>query len=107
MPAPSSVPGRAPVAADLDVDVCIVGAGFTGLWTAYYLSGLAPQWSILVLDAEHVGFGASGRNGGWVSALWPVGPATIAAESGSDAARSLVAALPKTRSGKILRKTMR
>ncbi|MFZ2514599.1 MAG: FAD-dependent oxidoreductase, partial [Candidatus Lutibacillus vidarii] len=96
MPAPSSVPGRAPVAADLDVDVCIVGAGFTGLWTAYYLSGLAPQWSILVLDAEHVGFGASGRNGGWVSALWPVGPATIAAESGADAARSLVAALQDT-----------
>ena len=96
MPSPSSVPGRAPVAADLDVDVCIVGAGFTGLWTAYYLSGLAPQWSILVLDAEHVGFGASGRNGGWVSALWPVGPATIAAECGADAARSLVAALQDT-----------
>lgn len=96
MPAPSSVHGRAPVAADLDVDVCIVGAGFTGLWTAYYLSALAPQWSILVVDAEHVGFGASGRNGGWVSALWPVGPATIAAESGADAARSLVAALQHT-----------
>lgn len=47
-------------------DVVIVGAGFTGLWTAYYLGVLAPHLEILVVEAERVGFGASGRNGGWV-----------------------------------------
>lgn len=48
-------------------DVVIVGAGFTGLWTAYYLMQQAPDLSIIVLDANFVGFGASGRNGGWCS----------------------------------------
>jgi len=47
------------------VDVAIIGAGFTGLWTAYYLKKQSPEISITVLEAETVGFGASGRNGGW------------------------------------------
>lgn len=48
------------------VDVVIVGAGFTGLWTAYYLAENRPELTIAVLEAETVGHGASGRNGGWV-----------------------------------------
>ncbi len=52
-------------------DVVIVGAGFTGLWTAYYLSIADPALRIAVLEAEVAGFGASGRNGGWCSALFP------------------------------------
>jgi glycine/D-amino acid oxidase-like deaminating enzyme len=75
------------------VDVCIVGAGYTGLWTAYYLLEADPSLSVLVLEAEHVGFGASGRNGGWVSALYPVGPGMLAANHGESAARSQYAAL--------------
>jgi glycine/D-amino acid oxidase-like deaminating enzyme len=75
------------------VDVCIVGAGYTGLWTAYYLLEADPSLSVLVLEAEHVGFGASGRNGGWVSALYPVGPGTLAASHGESAARDQYAAL--------------
>lgn len=51
---------------DLTVDVCIIGAGYTGLWTAYYLKRQAPHLSIAVLDAHFAGFGASGRNGGWL-----------------------------------------
>ncbi|WP_148253676.1 NAD(P)/FAD-dependent oxidoreductase [Aidingimonas lacisalsi] len=47
-------------------DVAIVGAGFTGLWSAYYLKTLAPHLEIAVIEAERVGHGASGRNGGWV-----------------------------------------
>jgi glycine/D-amino acid oxidase-like deaminating enzyme len=50
----------------LEVDVCVVGGGFTGLWTAYELRRAEPGLSVAVLEAEHVGFGASGRNGGWV-----------------------------------------
>lgn len=69
-----------------DVDVAIVGAGFTGLWTAYYLQQADPTLSIALLEAEVAGFGASGRNGGWCSALYPVSVTTLAAEVGRDAA---------------------
>lgn len=48
-------------------DVCIVGAGYTGLWTAYYLKKAAPQLRIVVLEQRFAGFGASGRNGGWLT----------------------------------------
>ena len=51
---------------DLHADVCIIGAGYTGLWTAYYLKRQAPQQNIVVIDANIAGFGASGRNGGWL-----------------------------------------
>ncbi len=77
-------------------DVVIVGAGFTGLWTAYYLLRDSPHLSVLVLEAEHVGFGASGRNGGWVSALYPVSPDVIAARHGRPATLDLLAALRDT-----------
>ena len=48
------------------VDVAIVGAGYTGLWTAYYLMELDPALRVALVEAEIAGFGASGRNGGWV-----------------------------------------
>lgn len=48
---------------DLDVDVCIVGGGLTGLWTAYYLLRADPSLRVVVLEAQIAGFGASGRNG--------------------------------------------
>lgn len=51
---------------DLDVDVCIIGAGYTGLWTAYYVKQQAPQLNIAIIEAKFAGFGASGRNGGWL-----------------------------------------
>jgi glycine/D-amino acid oxidase-like deaminating enzyme len=61
-------PERRPaLAGDLDVDVAIVGAGYTGLWTAYYLRCADPALRVAVVEAEHAGFGASGRNGGWLS----------------------------------------
>lgn len=58
---------RAPLPGDIEVDVCIVGAGYTGLWTAYYLKEASPGLSIAVVEKEFAGFGASGRNGGWCS----------------------------------------
>lgn len=84
------------LAGDTTADVVIVGGGYTGLWTAYYLLRDDPSLDVLVLEAEHVGFGASGRNGGWVSALWPVGPQTLARGHGRDAALAMVRALQET-----------
>jgi glycine/D-amino acid oxidase-like deaminating enzyme len=87
-----TVPGplkpRARLRADRQADVAIVGAGFTGLWTAYYLQQANPDLDIVLVDAEIAGFGASGRNGGWCSALFPVGPAALAREHGVDGARA-------------------
>ncbi|MDA1077000.1 MAG: FAD-dependent oxidoreductase, partial [Proteobacteria bacterium] len=54
------------------VDVAIIGAGFTGLWTAYYLNKADPTLDIAVFEAHSVGFGASGRNGGWCMG-WAMG----------------------------------
>ena len=59
-------PGRVPLRGHRDADVCIIGAGYTGLWTAYELRRADPSLEVVVLEAHHAGFGASGRNGGWV-----------------------------------------
>jgi glycine/D-amino acid oxidase-like deaminating enzyme len=85
---PGSLRPRPGLPGDLNVDVAIVGAGFTGLWTAYYLLSEDPGMRISVLDAEIAGFGASGRNGGWCSALFPTGASVMAARHGTDAARA-------------------
>src|SRR5690606_12407977 len=58
---------RATLAGDLDVDVAIVGAGYTGLWTAYYLKQQQPDLHVTVLEQRYAGFGAAGRNGGWLT----------------------------------------
>ncbi|MBN3851945.1 FAD-dependent oxidoreductase [Paraburkholderia sp. Ac-20340] len=62
-----SLEPRASLAGDIDADVAIVGAGYTGLWTAYYLKQHAPDLRVVIVEAETAGFGASGRNGGWVA----------------------------------------
>src|SRR5689334_17820609 len=62
---------RPPLPGNRDADVCIVGAGYTGLWTAYYLKRADPSLRIVILEARFAGFGASGRNGGWLSGLVP------------------------------------
>jgi glycine/D-amino acid oxidase-like deaminating enzyme len=78
-------PARPALAAPAEVDVAIVGAGFTGLWTAYYLKRARPELSIAILEREFAGFGASGRNGGWVSGLFSGPPRAYerAAQRGS------------------------
>jgi len=84
----SSLPGPE------EADVCIVGGGYTGLWTAYYLKGARPDLRVVVLEAAFAGFGASGRNGGWVTAE-SVGSRERYARgpSGAAGARALEAAL--------------
>jgi len=56
---------RDPLPGDETADVAIVGGGFSGLWTAYYLRRIAPELRVVVLEKDFCGFGASGRNGGW------------------------------------------
>ncbi|MBJ7595826.1 MAG: FAD-dependent oxidoreductase [Candidatus Dormibacteraeota bacterium] len=80
---------RAQLDGDQDVDVAIVGAGFTGLWTAYALLQKDPTLSVLLLEREIAGFGASGRNGGWCSDLFPVPWARLARRHGRAAANAM------------------
>ncbi|KXF52928.1 FAD-dependent oxidoreductase [Rhodococcus sp. SC4] len=80
---------RSALPGDLDVDIAIVGAGFTGLWTAYYLIRADPTLRVAVLDAEIAGYGASGRNGGWCSAIFPTSWGRLAKTAGTDAMRRL------------------
>jgi glycine/D-amino acid oxidase-like deaminating enzyme len=62
------LPARRPgLAGSTTADVCIVGAGYTGLWAAYYLKRAEPGLGVIVLEKEFAGFGASGRNGGWLT----------------------------------------
>ena len=72
---------RPPLDGDIDVDVAIVGAGYTGLWTAYYLKQVDPSLRIAILEQQFAGFGASGRNGGWCSALFAASHDKIAKTS--------------------------
>jgi glycine/D-amino acid oxidase-like deaminating enzyme len=74
---------------DTEVDVAIIGAGLTGLWTAYYLQKSDPSLSILVMDKHIAGFGASGRNGGWASALFPQATPSLISRYGFDKAKAL------------------
>jgi glycine/D-amino acid oxidase-like deaminating enzyme len=83
------VEDRPSLSGDLDVDVAIVGAGYTGLWTARELKRRDPGIRIVVLERSVCGFGASGRNGGWASALYPLGDHVVTERHGADAAQHL------------------
>lgn len=81
---------RPPLVGNETADVCIIGAGLTGLWTAYYLKKAQPDLDIVVLEREFAGFGASGRNGGWLSAELAGSRERYAAAHGRDAVTSLL-----------------
>lgn len=76
---------RASLQGHRDVDVAIVGGGFTGLWTARELLRRDPSLQIAVLEQSVCGFGASGRNGGWASALFPASDESVINRFGLDA----------------------
>lgn len=86
----------APSGATDDADVVIVGAGLSGLWTAWYLLQRDPALRVVVLERETIGFGASGRNGGWCSALLPMSLTKLAGRHGDAAARRMQAAMHET-----------
>jgi glycine/D-amino acid oxidase-like deaminating enzyme len=86
-------PVRPQLPGDRDADVCIVGAGYTGLWTAYYLKRADPSLRLVLLEARFAGFGASGRNGGWLSGLVPGDRNRMAELHGRDRVRQWQQAL--------------
>jgi glycine/D-amino acid oxidase-like deaminating enzyme len=84
---------RPALSSDLNVDVAIVGGGYTGLWTAYWTKKNNPELSVAIFEREVVGFGASGRNGGWCSSYFSASVDKIARESSREAALDLLHAM--------------
>jgi glycine/D-amino acid oxidase-like deaminating enzyme len=82
---PEPLTPRPSLPGDLDCDVAIVGAGFTGLWSAYYLKSHQPDLRVAVLEAEVAGYGPSGRNGGWASSGISASPRAYERKSDRDA----------------------
>jgi glycine/D-amino acid oxidase-like deaminating enzyme len=86
-------PARAPLPGPAEADVAIVGAGYTGLWTAYYLKRADPSLRIVLLEREVAGFGASGRNGGWVSGFFSGPPRVYERRGGREGFAALQRAM--------------
>ena len=77
-------------------DVCIVGAGYTGMWTSYYLKKAAPHLRIVLLDKQFAGYGASGRNGGWLTNSVTGGREQYVNTHGRNAAKAMQSAMNST-----------
>ena len=90
---PGSLEPRPPLDGDTDADVAIVGGGYTGLWTAYYLRQLDPTLRVTVIERDICGFGASGRNGGWAIGELAAGIGKYAALSDLPASLRLARAI--------------
>lgn len=80
--------GRPSLVGAEEADVAIVGGGYTGLWTAYYLKEARADLRVVVVEGEFCGYGASGRNGGWVSSKLPGSRKSMAASHGAAAVRA-------------------
>jgi glycine/D-amino acid oxidase-like deaminating enzyme len=90
LPAP---PRRPALPGDREANVCIVGAGFTGLWAAYHLARARPELDVVVLERKRVGFGASGRNGGWLTPAFAAPRPQLVRAYGAEPVRELERAL--------------
>jgi glycine/D-amino acid oxidase-like deaminating enzyme len=84
---------RPPLDGDRTADVCVVGAGFTGLWTAYQLARARPRLRVVVLERAWAGYGASGRNGGWLTPAFATPRERLLRAHGPAAVRALERAL--------------
>ncbi len=80
----------------IDVDVAVMGAGYTGLWTAYYLLRRDPSLRIAIVEREIAGFGASGRNGGWCYPGFPVSTGLLRERFGTETVRAISGAMFET-----------
>lgn len=81
---------------EVQADVAIIGAGFTGLWTAWYLKQARPDLKVVILEKEFAGYGASGRNGGWLTGGFAWHHDRYARDRGRDAVLNMVAAMNDT-----------
>ncbi len=81
---------------NVTADVAIVGAGYTGLWTAYYLKQARPELRVVIVEERHVGYGASGRNGGWLTSAITGGREQYVKTHGKDAAERFQRAMNET-----------
>lgn len=93
---PDDLVPRSSLGGDTETDVAIIGGGLTGLWAAYYLRERDPELRITVIEKEIAGFGASGRNGGWCSALFPRSTASLAKKHGLEQALAMRRAMVDT-----------
>ena len=93
VPTPES---RPPLRHSTRADVCIVGAGFTGLWTAYYLKKAQPSLRVVVLEQRFAGYGASGRNGGWLTNSVTGGREQYVKTHGREGAQAMQSAMTAT-----------
>jgi glycine/D-amino acid oxidase-like deaminating enzyme len=87
---------RPPLDGDIEVDIAVVGAGFTGLWTAYELQRREPGLRIAILEGKFAGFGASGRNGSWCVPELNASVELLCSRFGKDRALALHRALLAT-----------
>lgn len=87
---------RPPLSGDTEADVVIIGAGYTGLWTAYYLKKAHPGLDVAIVEREFAGFGASGRNGGWLSGGFAWSRDKYLTTGSRDGVRAMVAAMMGT-----------
>jgi glycine/D-amino acid oxidase-like deaminating enzyme len=79
------VPQEPPLHGQVEADVAIVGGGYTGMWTAWFVKELEPQAQVVILEADRCGAGPSGRNAGFVNEMWFSLP-TLRARFGDQAA---------------------
>jgi glycine/D-amino acid oxidase-like deaminating enzyme len=93
---PGSLEPRSSLPGDVDCDVAVVGGGFTGLWTAYYLKCEQPDLRVTLIEREIAGFGPSGRNGGWASSGLAGSPAVYRRNGGDDGVRRGLAETQRT-----------
>lgn len=87
---------RPALTGEAQADVAIIGAGYTGLWTAYYLKQARPDLRVVVLEKHFAGFGASGRNGGWLTGSFAWNHETYAKDRGREAVLAMVEAMNGT-----------
>lgn len=87
---------RKPISKNDSFDVVVIGAGFSGLWSAFHLKQFQPNLKIAILEKEYVGFGASGRNGGWASAEYPTSSNRLIKENGLKSYKNLRTAITKS-----------
>jgi glycine/D-amino acid oxidase-like deaminating enzyme len=81
---------------ETSADVAIIGAGYTGLWTAWYLKQARPDLKVVILEKEFAGYGASGRNGGWLTGGFAWNHDRYARDCGREAVLAMVHAMNGT-----------